>query len=230
MTPRQDRPARCARGDLGRLVPADQVRARGVQRADDRVGAAPRSPRSCCLIALRGAARGALRRHARATGLGAACSAPSSVAAPFLLITFGEHEVPSGLTAVLISPAALFVALFAPFIDPSERIDRRQARRPVRRPGGRRARGRRRVDQHARPVPRRDGDGRRGAFYALGGFVVKSRYGRLTSMQTSFVSLSVASLMTLPLAIATAPVRGARPRRHRRRWSRSASSEPLWRS
>lgn len=50
----------------------------------------------------------------------------SAVAAPFLLITFGEHVVPSGLTAVLISPASLFVALLAPFILPSERIDRRQ--------------------------------------------------------------------------------------------------------
>ena len=34
--------------------------------------------------------------------------------------------MPSGLTAVLISPASLFVALFAPFLDPSEWIDRRQ--------------------------------------------------------------------------------------------------------
>jgi drug/metabolite transporter (DMT)-like permease len=42
-------------------------------------------------------------------------------------------------------------------------------------------------------------------FYALGSFVVKGRYGRLTSMQTSFVSLSVASLTTLPIAVATAP-------------------------
>src|SRR3954454_7151293 len=49
-----------------------------------------------------------------------------SVTAPFLLITFGEHVVPSGLTAVLISPASLFVALFAPMIDTSERINRRQ--------------------------------------------------------------------------------------------------------
>ena len=53
----------------------------------------------------------------------------TAVAAPFLLITFGEHVVPSGLTAVLISPASLFVALLAPFILPSESIDRRQARR-----------------------------------------------------------------------------------------------------
>ena len=42
-----------------------------------------------------------------------------AVALPFMLITLGELEVPSGLTAVLISPASLFVALFAPFIDPS---------------------------------------------------------------------------------------------------------------
>ena len=42
----------------------------------------------------------------------------TSVAAPFLLITFGEHVVPSGLTAVLISPASLFIALLAPFILP----------------------------------------------------------------------------------------------------------------
>ena len=47
-----------------------------------------------------------------------------AVAAPFTLITLGELEVPSGLTAVLISPASLFVALFAPFLDPTERIDR----------------------------------------------------------------------------------------------------------
>ena len=43
------------------------------------------------------------------------------------------------------------------------------------------------------------------AFYALGGFVVKRRYGRLTSIQASFVSISVASLWTLPAAVATAP-------------------------
>jgi drug/metabolite transporter (DMT)-like permease len=49
-----------------------------------------------------------------------------AVALPFTLITLGELEVPSGLTAVLISPASLFVALFAPWIDPSERVDRRQ--------------------------------------------------------------------------------------------------------
>src|SRR3954449_4751453 len=71
------------------------------------------------------AARGALadmRRRPRA----AASLGLISVALPFTLITLGEHTVPSGLTAVLISPTSLFVALFAPVLDPSESIDRRQ--------------------------------------------------------------------------------------------------------
>ena len=33
-----------------------------------------------------------------------------AIALPFNLITFGELEVPCGLTAVLIAPASLFVA------------------------------------------------------------------------------------------------------------------------
>jgi drug/metabolite transporter (DMT)-like permease len=156
------------------------------------------------LIALRGAARGALTdirwRPGWALVLGTV-----SVAAPFMLITFGEHEVPSGLTAVLISPAALFVALFAPFIDPSERIDRRQAVGLVTGLVG------------VAIVVGVESISTLGQFlgamamigaaacYALGGFVVKGRYGRLTSMQTSLVSLSVASLITLPVALATAP-------------------------
>src|SRR3954447_17184917 len=44
-----------------------------------------------------------------------------AIALPFNLITFGELEVPSGLTAVLIAPASLFVAAFAPFLDTSEK-------------------------------------------------------------------------------------------------------------
>ena len=40
-----------------------------------------------------------------------------AVALPFCLISFGELEVPSGLTAVLLAPASIFVALFAPFLE-----------------------------------------------------------------------------------------------------------------
>jgi drug/metabolite transporter (DMT)-like permease len=156
------------------------------------------------LIALRASARGAFADMRRRPG-SAVLLGVMAVAAPFLLITFGELEVPSGLTAVLISPAALFVALFAPFIDVSERIDRRQAVGMVVGLAG------------VALVVGVESIHSTGEFlgalamlaaaasYALSGFVVKRRYGRLTSMQTSFVSISVASLITLPVAAATAP-------------------------
>jgi drug/metabolite transporter (DMT)-like permease len=50
-----------------------------------------------------------------------------SIALPFMLITFGETEISSGLTGILVAPGPLFVALFAPFLDPSEKVDRRGA-------------------------------------------------------------------------------------------------------
>jgi drug/metabolite transporter (DMT)-like permease len=128
-----------------------------------------------------------------------------AIALPFTLITLGEHTVPSGLTAVLIAPSSLFVALFAPFLDPSEGIDRRQAvGMLVGLAGVALVVGLESVHSTGQLL---------GALamiaasacYALSGFVVKGRYGRLTSMQTSFVSVLTASAMTLPLAVATAP-------------------------
>jgi drug/metabolite transporter (DMT)-like permease len=156
------------------------------------------------LIALRGAARGAFADVRRRPGW-AITLASVSVAVPFMLITFGEHEVPSGLTAVLISPAALFVALFAPFIDVSERIDRRQAiGLGTGLAGVAIVVGVESISTLGQFLGALAMIGA-AACYALGGFVVKGRYGRLTSMQTSFVSLTVASLITLPVAVATAP-------------------------
>jgi drug/metabolite transporter (DMT)-like permease len=100
---------------------------------------------------------------------------------------------------------ALFVALFAPLLDPAERIDRRQGAGLVIGLGG--------VALVVGLETVHDTGQLLGAFamiaaagsYAVSGFVVKGRYGRLTSMQTSFVSVTTASLMTLPFAIATAP-------------------------
>jgi drug/metabolite transporter (DMT)-like permease len=133
------------------------------------------------LIALRGAARGAFADMRRRPGWAAALSF-IAVAAPFLLITFGEHEVPSGLTAVLISPAALFVAMFAPFIDPSERIDRRQGvGMLIGLAGVALVVGVESISTLAQFLGALAMVGA-AAFYALGGFVVKRRYGRLTSM------------------------------------------------
>lgn len=155
-------------------------------------------------VVLRGAVRGAIADMRRRPGW-AATLGFVAVALPFSLITFGEHEVPSGLTAVLISPAALFVALFAPFIDPSERIDRRQGLgMAIGLVGVAIVVGVESISTLAQFLGALAMVGA-AACYALGGFVVKRRYGRLTSIQASFVSISAASLWTLPAAAATAP-------------------------
>src|SRR6201991_4203225 len=131
--------------------------------------------------------------------------AVTAVAAPFLLITFGEHVVPSGLTAVLISPASLFIALLAPFILPSERIDRRQGAGMLLGLAG--------VALVVGVESVHSLDQFLGAmamigaafFYALSSFVVKGRYGTLAAVQTSWISVTVAGLLVLPFGIATTP-------------------------
>src|SRR3954462_8657883 len=129
----------------------------------------------------------------------------TAVAAPFLLITFGEHVVPSGLTAVLISPASLFIALMAPFLLPSESIDRRQA--------GGMLLGLAGVALVVGVESVHTLEEFLGAlamigaafFYGLSSFVVKGRYGSLAAVQTSWISVTVAGLLTLPAGIATTP-------------------------
>jgi drug/metabolite transporter (DMT)-like permease len=156
------------------------------------------------LIALGPAARGALsdlRRRPRS----AALLGFFAVALPFCLITFGEHTVPSGLTAVLISPASLFVAAFAVVLDPAERVGRVQALGMVMGLAGvALVVGVESVSTVGQLLGALAMLGA-AASYAVSGFIVKARYRRLTSMQTSFVSISTASLMTLPLAAGTLP-------------------------
>jgi drug/metabolite transporter (DMT)-like permease len=132
-----------------------------------------------------------------------------AVALPFTLITVGELEVPSGLTAVLISPASLFVALFAPWIDPSERIDRRQAIGMAMGLGGvALVVGVESVQSLGELLGALAMVGA-AASYGLSSFVVKRRYGHLAAMQTSLVSIAVTAVLTFPLAVATLP--GALP-------------------
>src|SRR4051812_34878875 len=129
----------------------------------------------------------------------------TAVAAPFLLITFGEHVVPSGLTAVLISPASLFIALLAPFILPSESIDRRQGLGMLLGLAG--------VVVVVGVESLHTLKEFLGAlamvgaafFYGVSSFIVKGRYGSLAAVQTSWISVTVAGLMTLPVALATTP-------------------------
>ncbi|MGH2970439.1 MAG: DMT family transporter, partial [Solirubrobacteraceae bacterium] len=114
-------------------------------------------------------------------------------------------EVPSGLTAVLISPASLFVAMFAPFLDVSERIDRRQGIGMLMGLGGvALVVGVESVQTLGQLLGALAMLGA-AACYALSSFVVKKRYGHLAAMQTSLVSITVSSIVTLPVALATLP-------------------------
>lgn len=128
-----------------------------------------------------------------------------AVTVPFLLITYGEHVVPSGLTAVLISPASLFIALLAPFLLPSERIDRRQGIGMLLGLGG--------VILIVGVESVHSLKEFLGAmamvgaafFYGLSNFVVKGKYGGLAAVQTSWISVTLAGLITLPIGLATTP-------------------------
>ena len=149
-----------------------------------------------------GESRRALREARRRPGL-ALLLGLAAIAAPFLLITFGEKVVPSGLTAVLIAPASLFVALFAPFLDRSEAIVRSQA-------GGLviglvgvallvGVETVHSVSQFLGAL----GILAASACYALSSFVVKGGYRGVPPVVVSAVSCAVGTVLTLPVAAAT---------------------------
>jgi drug/metabolite transporter (DMT)-like permease len=158
------------------------------------------------LVVLRtgGAVRPALAdlraRPGKAVLLGAV-----AIALPFSLITFGELEVPSGLTAVLIAPASLFVAAFAPFLDRSEQVAPSAAVGMLVGLAG--------VAllvgvESVSSVGELLGSLAilaAAALYALSGFVVKGAYRGLDPVATSFISTTTATVLTLPAALATAP-------------------------
>jgi drug/metabolite transporter (DMT)-like permease len=129
----------------------------------------------------------------------------TAVAIPFMLITFGEHVVPTGLTAVLISPSSLFVALFAPLIDASEKIDRRQGLgMGIGLLGVALVVGVESVSTLDEFLGALAMIGA-AAFYGLSTFIVKGRFGAYAAMQTSWLSVSIAGVATLPVALATTP-------------------------
>jgi drug/metabolite transporter (DMT)-like permease len=127
-----------------------------------------------------------------------------AIALPFMLIAYGELEVPSGLTAVLIAPASLFVAAFAPFIDRSEQVRRSGVLGMVAGLAGVALLvGVESVQSLGEFLGAMAILGA-AACYALSSFVVK-RYRGVSSTAVSFLSIAVGSLMTLPAAVATAP-------------------------
>lgn len=151
-----------------------------------------------------GAAREGLaelrRRPWRALGLGAL-----NITIPFLLITVGETAVPTGLTAVLIAPSSLFVAMFAPALDRSEIIDRRQTLGLViGMTGVALLVGVETVHSRAEFLGAL-GILAAAACYALSSFMVKGDYGGLPAVTTSFISVGAGALLTAPAALATLP-------------------------
>jgi drug/metabolite transporter (DMT)-like permease len=149
---------------------------------------------------LRAAARDVRRRPATAALLGLL-----AIALPFTLITVGELHVPSGLTAVLIAPASMFVAMLAPLLDASERADARAvAGMGIGLAGVVLLVGVESVQSLGEFL---------GSLamlaaalsYALGGFVAKRRYAALSPLATSTVSIAAATLLIAPLGLATVP-------------------------
>lgn len=150
-----------------------------------------------------GAAWHALRSTPRGRPRQALLLGTTAVAAPFLLITFGELEVPSGLTAVLIAPASLFVAALAPFLDRSEAVDRSQAGGMILGlVGVALLVGVETIHSLAEFLGAVAILGA-AALYAVSSFVVKGPFAGVPAISSSAVSCGVGALLTLPLAVAT---------------------------
>ena len=143
-----------------------------------------------------------LRRPAQALLLGAL-----AIAAPFMLIALGELTVPSGLAGVLVSTTPMFVALFAPLIDSAMEINRRQgAGLAVGLLGVALVVGAHFIGSLGQVL---------GALALLGAaasgavssFIVKLQYKDkgVPASTTSFFALSVGAVLTLPVAVITAP-------------------------
>ena len=154
--------------------------------------------------AQRGAARARLSDLRERPGT-AAVLGLLAIAAPFLLITFGELEVPSGLTAVLIASAPLWVAVFAPFADPTEKVAGRQAAGlVVGLVGVALLVGVETIHSLWEFLGALAIIGA-AAFYSLSSFLVKRGYRDVPALTTSFISVGAGCLLTLPLAVATPP-------------------------
>ena len=130
-----------------------------------------------------------------------------AIAVPFMLIALGELTVPSGLAGVLASTTPIFVALFSPVLGYNTRINRRQgAGLIVGLIGVALVVGAHFVGSLGQLL---------GALAVLGAaasgglssFVVALQYKDkgIPASTTSFFSLSVGALLTLPVALITAP-------------------------
>lgn len=127
------------------------------------------------------------------------------VAGPFLLISYGERHISSGLAGILVASAPIFTALLAPLLDASERssgtalagiaigivgvalilgVDLGDAGSAL-------------------------GGGlmvlAAGAGYAIGGFLVKKRFSALDAIGVVTLTMGLSALLSLPVAAASPP-------------------------
>jgi drug/metabolite transporter (DMT)-like permease len=130
-----------------------------------------------------------------------------SITLPFMLISYGETQITSGLTGILVAPGPLFVALLAPLVDPSEKVDRRGAiGLTIGFAGVIALVGLDTVDDLGEFL---GGMAVLGAAlsYGIGAIYAKNRFSGegVPPIVMSFFSCVAASLMTLPPALATLP-------------------------
>ena len=128
-----------------------------------------------------------------------------AIALPFMLITFGERTVPSGLSAVLIASAPIFIAILAPFVDRSEIMAPLQwGGLIVGIAGVGLLVG---IEQIGTPGEFLGAMAMIGAAasYALSGFILKREYPGFPPIVTTLFSVGAAAALTLPAAAAQPP-------------------------
>ena len=127
------------------------------------------------------------------------------VAAPFLLISAGEQHISSGLAGVLVASAPIFAAILAPFVDRSQ-VSHGTALAGI----GVGIVGVALV----LGVDLGDAGAQLGGGvmvlaaslgYAVGAFMIKARFKPLDPIGLVTMTMSISALVTLPIAIATAP-------------------------
>jgi drug/metabolite transporter (DMT)-like permease len=156
------------------------------------------------IVAQGGPARAALGDIRRRPGM-AFFLGTVAIAAPFLLITYGEIVVPTGLSAVLIASAPIFIALMAPMIDRDEVVQARQwIGLVVGISGVGLLVGFDLVDTPKEIL----GAGAMilaAIFYAASGFIVKRGYAGVPPMVTTLASVATSAVLVLPLIAVDPP-------------------------
>jgi drug/metabolite transporter (DMT)-like permease len=128
----------------------------------------------------------------------------TAIALPFMLITFGERTVPTGLAAVLIASVPLLIALMAPALDRTEVMaPARWLGLLVGLAGVGLLVGVEQVGSAGELLGAAAMIGA-AASYAVSGFVLKRGYPGVPSEVTTLLSVGVAAALTLP-AVAVQP-------------------------